>query len=200
MHKRSKISVEEKVEVAVDCIEGRIGIREAARKKGVNKETIRDWIRRYETEGSLGLQSTTHNRIYSEKMKRQAVEDYLAGKGSLREICKKHKIRSKIQLQNWIKVYNRGGDFKHKMSGGSRMKNTRKTTQEERIRIASASRAGTTMGKRRSSIKSVTSRSTHGSKSSPKKANPVLKIAAVSARRSRNHEQNLKGCKLRTPS
>ncbi len=136
MHKRSKISVEEKVEVAVDCIEGRIGIREAARKKGVNKETIRDWIRRYETEGSLGLQSTTHNRIYSEKMKRQAVEDYLAGKGSLREICKKHKIRSKIQLQNWIKVYNRGGDFKHKMSGGSRMKNTRKTTQEERIRIA----------------------------------------------------------------
>ena len=36
---------------------------------------------------------------------------------------------------DWIKVYNSGRDFK-KMSGGSRMKNTRKTTQEERVRIA----------------------------------------------------------------
>jgi transposase-like protein len=34
-------------------------------------------------------------------------------------------------------VYNSGKDFdKHKMSGGSRMKKTRKTTQEERIEIA----------------------------------------------------------------
>ena len=65
-----------------------------------------------------------------------AVTEYLAGSGSLREICKKYKIRSKRQLIDWIKVYNSGGNFKRKMSGGSRMKNTRKTTQEERVRIA----------------------------------------------------------------
>ena len=59
------------------------------------------------------------------------------GGGSLLEISKKYKIRSKTQLERWIKVYNSGKDFdKHKMSGGSRMKKTRKTTQEERIEIA----------------------------------------------------------------
>ena len=107
-----------------------------AKEMGVDEATIRDWIGLYKSEGSLGLQPTEQNRIYSPEMKRQAVEDYLSGKGSLREICQKYKIRANRQLRNWIKVYNRGGDFKHKMSGGSRMKNTRKTTQEERIRIA----------------------------------------------------------------
>ena len=76
------------------------------------------------------------NRVYSEETKLKAVTDYLSGVGSLREICEKYKIRSNTQLRSWIKVYNNGKDFKHKMSGGSRMKNTRKTTQEERIEIA----------------------------------------------------------------
>ena len=136
MPKKTKYSAEEKVEAVLACIDGKCSVSSMAKSMGVDNETMRDWIDVFKAEGSIGLQPAEQNRIYSPEMKRQAVEDYLSGKGSLREICQKYKIRSKSELQDWIKVYNSGGEFKHKMSGGSRMKNTRKTTQEERVRIA----------------------------------------------------------------
>ena len=136
MSRKNKLNAEEKVRIAEDCIEGRISQAEAARRVGVDKSSIRAWIAKYKSEGSYGLWQTEKNRVYSEELKLQAVTEYLAGSESLREICKKYRIRAKTQLRAWIKVYNSGRDFKHKMSGGSRMKNTRKTTQEERVRIA----------------------------------------------------------------
>ena len=135
MSRKSKLTVEEKVQIAQDCIEGRISQAEAARRVGVDESSIRAWIAKYKSEGSYGLWHTEKNRVYSEELKLQAVTEYLAGSESLREICKKYRIRTKTQLRAWIKVYNSGRNFK-KMSGGSRMKNTRKTTQEERVRIA----------------------------------------------------------------
>ena len=136
MSRRKTITPEEKIQIAQDCIEGRISQTEAARRLGIDRTSIRSWIIKYEAEGSLGLTQAEKNRVYSEELKLQAVLEYLGGEGSLREICKKYKIRSKRQLIDWIKVYNSGRDFKRKTSGGSRMKNTRKTTQEERVRIA----------------------------------------------------------------
>ena len=136
MLKRIPISMEEKVRVTKRCIEGKTTQTEAAKEAGVTKACIRQWISRYESEGSLGLATEERSRTYSAEMKQKAVKEYLSGAGSQLDICKKHKIRSTHQLRTWIKVYNSGGDFKHKMSGGSRMKNTRKTTQEERVRIA----------------------------------------------------------------
>ena len=136
MSGKNKLNAEEKVRIAEDCIEGRISQAEAARRVGVDESSIRAWIAKYKSEGSYGLWQTEKNRVYSEELKLQAVTEYLAGSESLREICKKYRIRAKTQLRAWIKVYNSGRDFKHKMSGGSRMKNTRKTTQEERVRIA----------------------------------------------------------------
>ena len=136
MSHKSKLNAEEKVKIAQDCIEGRISQAEAARRIGVVESSIQAWIAKYQSEGRCGLRQTEKNRVYSEELKLQAVSEYLAGGGSLLEICKKYKIRAKNQLWAWIKVYNSGRDFKHKMSGGSRMKNTRKTTQEERVRIA----------------------------------------------------------------
>ena len=136
MSHKSKLNAEEKVQIAQDCIEGRISQAEAARRVGVDESSIRAWIAKYKSEGSYGLWRTEKNRVYSEELKLQAVTEYLAGSESLREICKKYRIRAKTQLRAWIKVYNSGRNFKHKMSGGSRMKSTRKTTQEERVRIA----------------------------------------------------------------
>ena len=136
MSRKNKLNAEEKVRIAEDCIEGRISQAEAARRVGVDESSIRAWIAKYKSEGSYGLWQTEKNRVYSEELKLQAVTEYLAGSESLREICKKYRIRAKTQLRAWIKVYNSGRDFKHKMSGGSRMKSTRKTTQEERVQIA----------------------------------------------------------------
>jgi len=74
---------------------------------------------------------------YSPGLKQQAVQDYLAGKGSLRQICKKYSIRSDAQLRRWIMWYN--GHKKFRQPSGARgdiyMTRGRKTTQEERAQI-----------------------------------------------------------------
>ena len=76
MPKKTKYSVEEKVEAVLACIEGKSSQSSMAKEMGVDEATIRDWIGLYKSEGSLGLQPTEQNRIYSPEMKRQAVEDY----------------------------------------------------------------------------------------------------------------------------
>ena len=137
MPRKGKIKAEEKIRIVQACVEGKLSQAEAASRAGVDEASIRDWLVIYRSEGSLGFMERTHNRVYSAELKMQAVMDYLTGGGGQRKICEKYKIHSSKQLRNWIKVYNSGEDFnKHKMSGGSRMKKTRKTTQKERIEIA----------------------------------------------------------------
>ena len=77
------------------------------------------------------------NKKYSIELKQQAVEAYLCGEGSLREICKKYEISDKHVLQNWILWYNGHREFKERTSakGEIYMTKGRKTTQEERAKI-----------------------------------------------------------------
>ena len=132
---REKVTVEERIEAAKACAEGRISQAEAARRLGLHKSTVEEWVSRYKAGGALTFKEQEHNTVYTEGLKVAAVREYLDGKGSLKEISAKYGIRSTIQLRSWIKVYNSGRDFGRKMSGGSRMKQGRETTQEERIAI-----------------------------------------------------------------
>ena len=80
---------------------------------------------------------THKNKKYSKEQKMQAVQSYLNGEGSLREICKKYKISDKHILQNWILWYNGHREFKERSNakGEIYMTKGRKTTQEERAKI-----------------------------------------------------------------
>ena len=129
--------MEEKVNLARACIEGKMSQREASWKAGVKQATIQAWINRYQAEGAAAFLPHERNRVYSLELKQKAVQDYLKGKGSLLDICRKYKIRTKTQLRAWIKVYNAHGDFGSVKTsgGGSYMRKTRRTTQEERIQI-----------------------------------------------------------------
>ena len=74
---------------------------------------------------------------YSPEVKVQVVEDYKAGKGSLRSICKKYGIKDHKTLREWISCYN-GQKIFRKRSGARGeifMTKGRKTTQEERAQI-----------------------------------------------------------------
>ena len=77
--------------------------------------------------------SRRRNKYYDRKLKLQAVQDYLGGGGSFRTFCKKHVIKDKKQLRNWIKWYN--GHKECKERRGIYMAKGRKTTQEERGKI-----------------------------------------------------------------
>lgn len=77
------------------------------------------------------------NKKYSAEIKVQAVEEYLSGEGSQREICRKYGIAAHKTLQEWIMCYNGHKDFRRRanVKGEIYMTKGRKTTQEERAQI-----------------------------------------------------------------
>ena len=137
MPRKEKVTSEEKIRTASACIEGKISVLGAADRLGVHASVVDDWIRLYQTEGIEAFLPRDRNRRYDPVLKEAAVRDYLLGKGSIRAICRKYKIRDTKQLRTWIKVYNGHKDFK-KQTGGSRMTKVRETTQAERITVAKA--------------------------------------------------------------
>ncbi len=138
MPHKEKLKVQEKIDLIRRCQTGELGKTEASRIAGVDLKTIYHWLSRYEAEGESGFMAYSRNRVYTPEAKLNAVRDYLSGKGSQLEICKKYKIRNTHCLREWIKVYNAHGDFSSRKysGGGSYMKQGRTTTQEERVQIA----------------------------------------------------------------
>ena len=106
MAEKKKLSPAEKIRIAKLCIEGKIGPRAAARQVGVGMSTIQQWVSMYEFQGEDAFRELENYTTYSSEVKAK------------------------------IKMYNEGKDFLNKMSGGSRMTTSRKTTKEERIKIA----------------------------------------------------------------
>ena len=135
MRKRN-ISPERLIEAIKEYIDGKGSFDTIAEKYSISYETIRNAFIRYKENGVSAFIETTHNAVYTEELKTKAVIEYLQGEGSQAEIAAKYGLRSKSQLQRWIKVYNSGKGFRQKKSGGSRMKEARPTTIEERIQIA----------------------------------------------------------------
>ena len=81
--------------------------------------------------------SRRRNKKYSKEMKETAVQAYLKGEGSTREIAKKYGISCHRVLQDWIKWYNGHKEIKERRVAGTEIYMTkgRKTTQEERAEI-----------------------------------------------------------------
>ena len=110
MPQKQKLSAEEKSKVIEDYINNRISLSEAALQGGVARDTISQWARNYE-EDEMTAFMTCRNRVYSQELKRHAVEDYLSGMGSQGELRKKNGLRDRRQLRNWLKGYKAHGDF-----------------------------------------------------------------------------------------
>ena len=134
---KTKVSTEEKIRVVSEYISGRVSLRYGAEQLGVDVKTISDWVHLYNIGGLEALHPPEHLTEYSPEQKLQAVKDYLAGKGSQRDICKKYQIKNPIQLRAWLKVYNAGGCLttRNLLKGTDSMPKARNTTQDERIRI-----------------------------------------------------------------
>lgn len=133
--KQRKTDPEIMVNAVNNYLMGKDSPETIARRLGVDPSSVRQWIANYE---SMGQAAFIHNgnKHYSKELKEQAVKDYLFGKGSLLEICKKHKIKSTRQLRNWIRKYNGHEELKASGTGGiAIMTQRRKTTFDERVEI-----------------------------------------------------------------
>ena len=138
MSRRSKLTDEERISAVQEYLNGEGSYRSIARKYGVDHKLLRVLVGRAQTEGIESIKIRPVNRKYTVETKLAAVQEYLAGKGSQLDICKKYHITDNNLLIQWIKCYNNGKDFKkerRRSERGITMKKGRKTTQEERTEI-----------------------------------------------------------------
>lgn len=137
MSKRSRISVEAKARVVKRCLRNETNPSYEAKRLGISRSTIVDWMRKYELDGYSGLKESRGWKAYSEELKFAAIQDVLVRNCSIREVIKKYNISDKSVLRDWISKYTCGEELKptRKGKGLSRMNKGRKTTFEERIEI-----------------------------------------------------------------
>lgn len=130
-----KISAQEKISAVKRYLDGLTSQSSIANEFGISQTSVQQWIFNYESMGEDAFLMKGYNG-YSVNLKTQAVQDYLFGKGSQTDICKKYGIRSKAKLQLWIKKYNSHEELKSSGTGGNIiMTKGRKTTFEERVEI-----------------------------------------------------------------
>ena len=139
MSRKAKYTVEQKVLAAERYLRGEASASCIAAEMGLSASGqihVREWAAVYSENGIEGFHLKDGNRSYTAEEKQQAVEDYLQGNGSLREISRKYHIPSNETLRQWIKVYNsnrelRAYDPKPEVYVAMR----KKTTKEERQEI-----------------------------------------------------------------
>jgi len=137
MERKLTISYETKVS-AIEAYENNVGsISMIAKMFNVKETSLKRWIANYQSQGIEGLVTKHKHTQRTKEFKILAVEEYLSGNFSLKDICIKYKISSDSILRRWIKVYNDGHkELKSTGSGGRKpMTKARKTTFEERIEI-----------------------------------------------------------------
>ena len=137
MSRKMKYSAEEKVSAVQKYLDGKESMRSIARELNIDFQTFKLWVKNYEAMG-IDAFITHQNKHYSKLEKELAVTAYLAGEGSLMDICKKFKIHSTSILRKWIKKYNGHEELKASGTGGTAiMTKGRTTTFDERVEIAS---------------------------------------------------------------
>ena len=137
--RKGKVNHQKKIEAVEKYKRGEGSFKSIAQEYGVCKSSVRRWAANYEAMGPSEMVAGNNNNYYSDALKISAVEDYLRGEGSLKEICTKYKIRSGTQLMEWIKVYTGHKEFRATgcRERGIYMTKGRSTTLEERIEIVS---------------------------------------------------------------
>jgi len=135
MSKRAH-SIEDKLKIIKALEKGNHSISELESIYNVHNLSIYDWVFKYEKYGMEGLKESSSWKSYSKETKLAAVQNYLSGEYSTREITRKYGISSTSVLRQWIKKYNSHRELKDTSKGRTiTMTKGRKTTLNERKEI-----------------------------------------------------------------
>lgn len=133
--KAIRYKLDEKANIVLEVLNQYKSVSRMSAEHDIHEETIKDWIYKYQTNGIEGLKKAGTWRQYSNETKLSAVNAYLAGQGSLRDIIQKYHISDRKVLRQWIKKYTEGESLKPSSKGRSTMTKGRQTTLKERIEI-----------------------------------------------------------------
>ena len=138
MGRKLKCTVEEKVAAVEDYLNGTRSVSEIMADLSIKStRTIRDWILAYQNGGIEALCPVTANHSYSKEFKLEMIQRYIAGEGSVTELCARYGIPAHVTLQNWISLYNANRELKDYDPKREvyMAEARRKTTMEERKEI-----------------------------------------------------------------
>ncbi|MDZ7543126.1 hypothetical protein GNF83_18495, partial [Clostridium perfringens] len=79
MSKRSSTSFETKLHVVQRCLEHKSNPNFEANQLGVSLHTVKEWIRKYKSDGLDGLKESHTWKSYSKELKLAAIKDVLSG-------------------------------------------------------------------------------------------------------------------------
>ena len=139
----SKYTTELKLAACKEYFSGKISRRDVCQKYGIriykhgNSSPLDDWIMQYQESGEGAFVKPKGNRVYYGEEKIRIVEEYIAGKGSIRAIAAKYGIPSKETLRQWILEYNANRELRDYIPNREvyMAEARRKTTIEERKEI-----------------------------------------------------------------
>ena len=134
MPQTPKLSPQQKLAIVEKIKSGKLSRQAAAKSCGVSNTTVRQWLRIYDAEGAAGLAPRAKAHHLTAEEKQAAVAAYLAGEGSLFDICKKYGIRSPQNLQKMVEKAQAGGELRG-YHGASRHKGGTYTTAADRVKI-----------------------------------------------------------------
>ena len=100
----SKYSSEFKLKIVKYCINERLGHAYVAKLFGVNHETLRKWIKKYQKFGPSGLIKNT-NQSYSGDFKVAVVEYMHNNHLSLAETCIQFNLGCHSVISKWERIY-----------------------------------------------------------------------------------------------
>lgn len=134
MSKRA-FPLQDKIKIIKALENGNHTISELESIYKVSNMAIYDWIYKFEKYGVEGLDESSTWKRYSKELKLSAVQDYLSGDYSIREVNRKYEISSTSLLLKWIKKYNSHRELKDTSKGRTNTMTRRNTTINERKEI-----------------------------------------------------------------
>jgi len=130
-----KYTQEDKIKYIEEYKRSNLPRQTFSKAQGISPGTFRDWCELYKRFGKEAFIEQKDRRFYDYETKIQAVQAYLNGEGSLREISWKLGIKSTKQLRTWLIQYNNDKNLRATPVRKKVITVSKKTTLEERIRI-----------------------------------------------------------------
>lgn len=138
MGRKSKYTIEEKVQAVLDYKNGKRGVKQICNDLGISQSgmDLYRWVKQYDKYGKIAFLPKERNKEYSKEFKGMVINEYLNGNGSLHDLSIKYDIPSCETLRQWIMRYNSHEELKeYNPKGDVYMTKSRKTTLEERKEI-----------------------------------------------------------------
>lgn len=103
-----RYSEQKKLAAAEEYCRGELGLREVARRHGVNVASLRLWAAAYRFHGASGVQKKTHE-LYSPEFKLQVLQRMSYEKLSCRQAAALFNIRRHDMIGVWQRAFEIGG-------------------------------------------------------------------------------------------